>query len=430
MAILVRNKSSGIITVPATYGGHLLAPGGAVVINDTEANVTAAFATLPVGYLDFEQVTAAPGAPDAVQNPGQTPYFAPARTLFVAKSWTPGVDPTVYFTTISAALLQSATLNPTDTNRVTIQVWSGTFSESLTLVSNVDLAGITGQVGAWELDGNITWLPSQGINAPQAALTEAISIDSCFQSTTATSCTIDSTGKTGGSVQIYISESSIQGFTCTGRNAVGGASDNFFIFNGTIFNTPSNSIWTDWLAGGANNGVNIVSTRFRGLTFAGSLGGTTAIIEGGVSNNRGGSLYTISGTNSKLICQGVNMANAISAAATCSFIASACNITSAMSGAGVFDVRGSNFNGNANIAGITGTCNRSVWTSSFGPTAIGANTVPIAPPYPDATYNAHLQLTAGAGNAAVTVTGKAGNQFVLTDPAVGTNTFDVTIFHD
>lgn len=356
--------------------------------------------------------------------------FAPARTLFVAKSWPVGADPLVYFTAISPALLQAATLLPTDANKVLIQIFPGTYLEDLTLVSNVCLVGLGGEEGTVQLDGNVTWLPSQGINASQVG-TEVVTIDSITTQDAAKSYTIDSTAKVGGNVQIYISESIVQGFTVTGRNNVGGASDNFFFFNSTMFNTPANSVFTDWKAGGANNGVNIISSRFRGLTFAGVLGGTTARIQGGESTLRAGSLYTLTGA-STVTFQGVNINNPISVAVGCTFTASACNIQAAMSGAGAFDVRGSNYNGNANLAGITGTCNRSTWIApSVGPTVTGANPFPIAPPYPDAVYNVQLQPVGPApGNGNVTITAKAGNSYTISDASAGGFSYDATIFHD
>jgi hypothetical protein len=60
---LIRNKSDGFLPIPGVYGGGVLVPGAALVINDTEANVLAEFGQ-PKAYVEFETVPA--GQPGSV----------------------------------------------------------------------------------------------------------------------------------------------------------------------------------------------------------------------------------------------------------------------------------------------------------------------------------------------------------------------------
>jgi hypothetical protein len=77
MATLVRNHTPGLVTIPAQYGGGQMAPGGAIIVNDTVANAEALFGpTITAGLLEYATVTSGqPGqiapnsalAPQAIQ---------------------------------------------------------------------------------------------------------------------------------------------------------------------------------------------------------------------------------------------------------------------------------------------------------------------------------------------------------------------------
>jgi hypothetical protein len=56
MATLVRNGGSGILPLPPQYGVKDLVPGQEVIINDTPANVAAAFGSVPAGWLSLTLV--------------------------------------------------------------------------------------------------------------------------------------------------------------------------------------------------------------------------------------------------------------------------------------------------------------------------------------------------------------------------------------
>ncbi len=89
--------------------------------------------------------------------------FLPSRVLFLAPSWPVGSDPTVYFTTPQAAMLQAATLNPTQTNGVALVCFPGQYSGNVTALTNVWIFGVT-QRGVM-FTGNWSWLYGQGVNA-------------------------------------------------------------------------------------------------------------------------------------------------------------------------------------------------------------------------------------------------------------------------
>ena len=375
--------------------------------------------TGPTGPTGFTGPDGATGATGATGADGSE--FAPARTLFVAQSWPPGVDPTIYFTTISAALVQAATMTPTQANQVAILIFPGTYVENLTLVSNVSLIGTAFQ--NITIIGNITWTPGAGVNAPQTALPEAVSIENLVVGAPAANLLlIDSTGKAAGSAQFFAYESAFQTVTVIGR---GIGQDNFFMFDCILLTGGTSFTNMTGVIAPIAFGVELVSSRLRGVTFAGN---TLARIQGGEQVGAAGTI-ALTGT-ALVICQGFNVSRPVTVASGCSFtLQDQLTATLTVAAGGTADLRGANFATNANLVG-PGTINRTTWTQIFGPTVAGANVVPITnAPFPDGVYNVSLQLIAGPGNAGVTVTGKTGTDFTIND-AVGGNTFDVSIIHD
>jgi hypothetical protein len=112
-----------------------------------------------------------------------------------------------------------------------------------------------------------------------------------------------------------------------------------------------------------------------------------------------------------------------------SIVAQGCRLNASITvGAGaVIDVRDSDYQSQANLIG-PGQINRSTWKGTIV-TVAGANVIALDPPFPDTSYNIQLQLTAGPGNASVTVTNKTGSSFTVTD-TVGGNTFDYTLTNE
>ena len=368
------------------------------------------------------QVTDAGGGVAVVTIPGG-PEFKFARTLFVAQSWPAGSDPTVFFTTISAALLQAATLTPTVSNQVNIVIFAGTYTENLTLVSNVNLMGMSSAVlHSVSINGTTTWQPGVGINAPQANATEALSLSFMTMPT----FTFDSTGKglNAGNVTLTFTECSFSTISATGRGGAS-SSDNCFFYN-CNWNTAGAYVFTDM--NGVTNGVEVVGTRMRGLTAAGD---TTMRIQGGETVTQAVT-WTISGT-AQLFAQGLNLQNPINVTSTAAigFTAHGCKLlnTLTVAAGSSADVRDTNYLQNANLVG-PGMINRSTWNGVAGPTVGGVPLVVVLnPPFPETSYNVQLQLTAGPGNAGVTVTAKTGASFTITD-SVGGNTFDYSLLQE
>jgi hypothetical protein len=333
--------------------------------------------------------------------------FTPARTLFVAESWPAGADPTIFFTSIAAAYAASAALNPTAADPVEILVYPGTYPDPITIVSNVHLIG-TGQQRAVNVTGAVTWTLGAGINAPQTNADENLNV--CFITFLAP-WLIDSTAKAGGSSAGPVFRGVIlSGLIYNGQSGL----DTSIIFASVLM--PGTYTFNNIAA------MNLYATRGRAMSFTGS---TSFQIAGGTELG----LITLSGTASGRIT-GIADLGGVSVGAGCSVVLSGCDNTGAITVAagGSADVRATNYGGNANLVG-PGTINRTTFATSFGPTAIGANAVVFAVPYPDGTYNVNLQLVAGAGSAAVTVTAKTGTGFTINDP-VGGNTFDFVVSHD
>lgn len=355
---------------------------------------------------------------------------SPGFVLWVAPFWPAGTDEPIYFKSITDAINQAATMNPTSTNQVSIVIFPGTYTENLTLLSNVNYVGLPSTLATVMLDGNVTWKPGFGVNQRQAADSEAINWNSIDQSLhNGNMFTFDSTGKTAGSAQFFSAHSAFEIVSFTGRgNPQTGDTDNSFFYAGTFFLGPGPVTFTN-MQGAVTPaaGVEIEGVRFRGLNLAGSTicriqSGENVVPKQAIS-------IALTGT-AQCFAQGVNFQNPITVASGCSFLADGCvlNNTLTVAAGGTADIRATNFVSNANLLGA-GTIDRSEWLGVAGPTVAGVPlVVPLTPNFPDNVYNVSLQLTTGPGNAGTTVTAKLGDSFTITD-AVGGNTFDYTLIH-
>lgn len=354
----------------------------------------------------------------------------PWRVLWVG-AWPAGADPSIYFRSITDAITQAATMNPTSTNQVSIVIFPGIYTEDLTLLSNVNYVGLpAATLATVMLNGSVTWTPGVGLNQPQAADTEQINWNSIDQSlNNQNKFTFDSTGKTAGSAQFFSAHSAFEIVSFTGRgNPQTGDNDNSFFYAGTFFLGPGPVTFTN-MQGAVTPaaGVEIECVRFRGLNLAGS---TICRIQSGENVVPKQATSIALTETAQCFAQGVNFQNPITVASGCSFVADGCvlNNTLTVAAGGTADIRATNFVSNANLLGA-GTIDRSEWLGVAGPTVAGVPlVVPLTPNFPDNVYNVSLQLTAGPGNAGTTVTAKLGDSFTITD-AVGGNTFDYTLIH-
>lgn len=351
--------------------------------------------------------------------------FAPGRSLFVATSWPLGADPDVYFTTIQDALVQAATMTPTDGNAVGIFVYPGTYAGDIALVSNAHM--IAADVGgAVQVSGNVTWTPGLGVNAPQNGTSERLGWGGFLMSGgTAVTFTYNSVGKTGNAF-LYLDGSIITTVNWTGRK---NQQDSFFVDGVDVLNAaasgPGASVITDVTGDSSSIGAKFVGCRLRGITFAGA---TQARIEGG--EILGGSFpMALTGTSNLRICAGASVQKT-TVASGCTLVMTGCDInnTCTVAAGGAADLRGSNYNGNGNLLGA-GTINRTTWNQTTAATGVGANAIVWTVPYPDGTYTVQAQLVSGPGNAAMTITAKTGTGCTLTD-SVGGNVWDLTVIHD
>lgn len=340
--------------------------------------------------------------------------FKPERTLFVAQSWpNGGADPAVFFTDPSAALSHAATLTPTPTNPVTIILFPGTYSQNLTLISNVHLFAASGGV---TLTGNVAYHPGVGGNASQLHLNERVVIENLtFQTGT---FVYDATGKsdlTKSSV-LYLLNCTTLGPTlaASGRAASGG-SDLLTITNqidgGTTWTL--NGIFPTWTACQFSAQMDMTDLVFGGVftstVFFGPVNLVNSPFVGGDSNTYI-SAVNIDAASSLLFNSGSNFSAPVTVAA-----------------GGQADLRMCEYGSLSNLAGA-GAIDRSIWRTTAEATSIGANVITLSPPYIDGNYNVTLTLTA-AGASGAFVSGKAANQFVLNDP-VGGNSFDITILKE
>lgn len=352
-----------------------------------------------------------------VQNVGPS-VNAGARTLAVAQSWTVGL-PFVYFTTITLAQAQASTMTPTPANPVVVTIHSGTYTENVTLVSNVHMIGAA--QAAVLIAGNITWTPGAGVNVGQIGQAEQINLNGIAHSSGSFSLTYDSSAKTAGTSSLMFCSNTTFGFvTVTGRGSTN-TGDNYYMFNGILLS--NGSTFTNMQGSSQSIGVEFIGTRVRGSTFAGN---TVARLIGG--EHLAGAC-ALTGT-ANVTCTSLTM-RAWTVASGCTLTAPGCNLTAAqtisVASGGTADLRNVTLGVAANIVG-PGTINRTVWNGTTGTTVSGANTITFTIPYPDAVYNVTWSLVSGPGNAAMTYGTKLGASFVLTD-SVGGNVWDYTVHH-
>lgn len=351
---------------------------------------------------------------------------SPGRVLLVAKSWPVGVDPAVYFTTIQSALDKAATLSPDGSNPICIEIGPGTYTEDLTLVSDVNLIGYPG-LFMTRIDGNITWTPGAGVNAAKTNAAQNVNLSNLYSINAAKTLTWTTTGQTTQNVQLICTECVFNNISATGPHATSG-SDNFFAYN------------NNWLSGtysfasinGVTPGVEIVGTKFRGFTASGT---TVARVEGGQTISNAGGTLTVSGT-AQVFLQGINLINPIvvSSTATIGLTANGCKLlnTCTVNAGATADIRSTNYTQKSNLVSVGGgTINRTVWNDTTSSTSVGSNAITYSIPYPsgETSYNVKLQLVSGPGNAAATVTSKTATGFTLTD-SVGGNVWDYTVFQE
>lgn len=333
----------------------------------------------------------------------------PARTLFVAQSWSPGVDPMVFFTTIKAALAQAATMTPASGNPVAVIIFPGTYTENIEIPSWVFLSSGSTEQNAVTINGTVTWTPT-------GAVMEVVQL--YFLNIGPT--TVTTTGKTGGQTTFILHGCFVNGLTVNGRSAAVAGPTRDLVVAATCVPGQNaftlNSCQFEWLAG-----------RLNGMTFNGAclfrIIGSTTIPNPGVAG------WSVNGTSTG-ICTGDNFTSGWTLRPGTSAVFGGCSLSALKVEAGATaDIRSSECPDSA-LSG-QGTVSRRSLTTSFGPTVHppGDNQVTFTPPFPDDDYTVSLQLTAGPGNPRVTTSNKTGAGFKINDVVSG-NEYDVTVIHD
>jgi hypothetical protein len=337
----------------------------------------------------------------------------PARTLFVAQSWSPGVDPMVFFTTITAALAQAATMTPRPAsgNPVAVIIFPGTYPENINIPSWVFLSSGSTEQNAVTINGTVTWRPT-------GATMEVVQL--YFLNIGPTIVT--TTGKTGGQTTFTLHGCFVNGLTVNGRSAAVAGSTRDLVHAATCVPGPNpfdlRDCQFEWVAG-----------RLNGMTFNGEclfrIIGSTTIPNPQVVG------WSVNGTSTG-ICTGDNFTSGWTLKSGTSVVFGGCSLSALTVEAGATaDIRSSECPDSA-LSG-QGTVSRRSLTTSFGPTVSppGANQVMFAPlpPFPDHDYTVSLQLTAGPGNPRVTTSDKTGAGFKINDVVRG-NEYDVTVIHD
>lgn len=337
--------------------------------------------------------------------------LVPARTLFVSTAWPAGADPLVFFTTISAALIQAATLVPTAASPIAIIVYPGTYPAALTLVSNAHI------VGAYrrdvEITGPISWTPGAGVNAPQTAANELCGL---YNLDITNLLAIDATGKAASLSTCEVRDCGLSTTTHIGR--AGLMTDRLQIFD-TI----------DFGIGGGGGGITMTNTNgnlyhsfFLGITL---LGTTGCSIQG---HQVFGTLTVNAGTTCNMDQTDTFAPVVVAAGGILSAVGSVLASTVSSAAGALVDIRGSEYFSAAALIG-PGPIDRSITIMTGIPTAPGPNVVAIVPPFPDATYNVHatdVSVVPGGVTLSVPAATKLPGSFTMVEGLVG-RAYDVTL---
>jgi hypothetical protein len=356
------------------------------------------------------------------------PQFEPARTLFVAESWPAGSDPAVYFTTITAALAQAATMSPSFVDAIGIYIYPGSYNEAtLTLISNVSLIGNSWAV---KINANMVWNAGAGVNLPQKDVPEVINLIGLLVQNN--SISMDSSAKpnaAGAFSLLHSVDCTFRGFTAIGRAGASQSDEAFF--NGcNLLNAPNTFTNMD----GVTPGVQLTSTRFRSLIVNGD---SRCDILGGSNIAVGGGAITVADT-AQVLAEGITFNNPITVSSTAAIgfklYGGALNAALTVNAGSNADVRSSNYVQKANLVG-PGGINRTTWNDTTVATVNGANAVVFAVPYPpgETSYNVLTQLVTdgGSGGLGCTVSNKTNTGFTLNDPSAGGgNVFDYTVVQE
>jgi hypothetical protein len=349
------------------------------------------------------------------------------RALRVGTDWPDTAPEGSYFTSIQDAIDAAEALSPTAAAPVAVYIAPGTYTEDLTLMSDVHLIGVPGQFMT-RIDGIVTYTPGAGVNAAKTDTTEGVNLAFLYFTNGAKAFTFDGTGKNTSGAQMILTECTLTNFVSTNAHITSG-SDNIFVYNGNWIT----GTYTFTNLATSPPGLDIVGTRVRGLTAAGT---TVARLQGCGQVANGAASLTVSDT-AQMHCHAMNLLNAVNvtSSAAIGFTAHGCKLTGTLTVTGasaVADIRGSNYGSAALLVTASGGCiNRSIWNGTTSATAVGANPITFSVAYPsgETSYNVGLTLVSGAGNAAATVTAKTATGFTITD-TVGTNVWDYTVFNE
>lgn len=316
--------------------------------------------------------------------------FRANGTIFVSKVWPvtwAGHTVPNYFTTVKEALDEAFAMGVSNSNRVEIIVFPGTYTEDLTMLSYVSLRGSN---DAAVIVGAMKWTPGVGVNANFSAGIQTLSLSGLSLG----SFSMDMTGA-AGSVHGQVTATDCTFSSNVGPLIMGNTGSNFMIFRdctveGTVNASVSSLVYmyTSTMVG--NVAASAGALLAYGTTFEGNLNialsdivtltgclvaGTTSLTNGGL-----------------LSARGCDFQGAVDTDGTSASDIRMCEWTS-ITGAGTVD--------------------RSVTKLTATPSGNGANTLTISPPLPDASYGAIFTQTAPTTNRQIpVVTSQTGSSLV------------------
>lgn len=345
------------------------------------------------------------------------PFSIPFQTLYVSPEWIPmKSNSTYYFTTISDAITAAASYtNRTATDPVNIIIYTGLYTENVTLIPNIAL---TGQVPQYQVRDPTVQI--NGLTFGYTALDEDSTLLTQFTLSNLiidSDVTFDFFPKINSNPQttVNIFNTDILGtFVYSGRGSSMLSSKDELFLHEVQFGSTVTLTSTDLITGDTITFQDALITNTTSHTVF-----SNSAVNGGLEQHGGSFLQFYS---SAFNAETISLADSATLIAyNCYFDSGSLTVASGATA----DLRMSEVDPSFTLSGA-GSVARSIYISQNVASSSGINTFNISPPYPSTAYNVLWTQVGGVNNQAIKITSKTASAFQWND-TVGGDHYDFTL---